>query len=148
MKERRVLAIGSPKRTILGWTVSFLHQSNPARTKIIEEKVSGWQPYADLENRGTDSIREPRSPEPEDTDLTCLPDPNKIWYHSREAGRSYGTVDRIYRKYLDPEWNSWYPFQNAKDFKLGGWMLKSGLTKGSIDEYLQPGLDDDRCTLF
>jgi len=27
-------------------------------------------------------------------------------------------------------------------------MLRSGLTKGSIDEYLQHGLDDDRCTSF
>jgi len=27
-------------------------------------------------------------------------------------------------------------------------MLRSGLTKGSIDEYLQRGLDDDRCTSF
>ena len=148
MKERRVLAIGSPKRTILGWTVSFLNQSTPARTKIIEGKVSGWQ--LDLENRGTDSIREPRSPEPEDTDLTCLPDPNKTRYHPREAGRSYGAADGIYHNYLDTDWNlnPWYPFRNAKDFELGCWMLKSGLTKGSIDEYLQCRLDDNRCILF
>ena len=98
--------------------VNFLNQSTPARTKIIEGKVSGWQSPADLENRGTDSIREPSSAEPEATDLTCLPDPNKIWYHSREAGRSYGTVDRIYCQYLDTDWNPWYPFRNAKDFEL------------------------------
>ena len=101
MKERRVLAIGSPKRTILGWTVSFLNQSTPARTKIIEGKVSGWQ--LDLENRGTDSIQELRSPELKDADLTYLLNPNKTRYHPHEAGRSYGTADGIYYKYLDTD---------------------------------------------
>jgi hypothetical protein len=69
-----------------------------AQTNIIETIVSGWQPPADLESADSDSLQEPRSPEPEDPDLTCLPDPSKTQYYQSEAGRSYGTAGGIYRR--------------------------------------------------
>jgi len=69
-------------------------------------------------------------------------------YHPCEAGRSYATAARIYRRYLNTDWNPWHPVRSAKDFELGWWMLRSGLTKGSIDDDLQRGLDDERCISF
>lgn len=144
-----MLAIGILEMTVLGWTVSFILDQVLPRFKLTSlREVTGWQPPTILESRDSDSAQELRSPEPEDPDLTCLPDPSKTQYHPCEAGRSYGPAGGIYRKYLCADWNPWHPFRSAKDFELGWWMLRSGLTKGSIDEYLQRGLDGDRCTSF
>ena len=101
--------------------------------------MGGWQQPADLETGDPDSVQEPRSPEPEDADLTCSPNPSKTQYHAREAGRSYGTAGGIYHRCCDADWNPLHPFRSAKDFELGCWMQRSGLTKGSMDEYLQRG---------
>jgi len=89
-----------------------------------------------------------RSPEPEDPDLTCLPEPSKTQYQQCEAGISYGTAGGIYRKSLNANLNPWQTFRSAKEFELGWWMLQSRLTKGSINEYLQRGLDDERFLSF
>ena len=148
-KERGVLAIGIPEMKILGWTVSFILDQVLPQFKLTSlREVTGWQPPTDFESRDSDSAQEPRSPELEDPDLTCLPHPSKTQYHPCEAGRSSGTASGIYCEYLGADWNPWHPFQSAKDFVLGWWMLRSGLTKESIDEYLQRRPDRDRCTSF
>ena len=144
-----MLAIDIPEMKILGWTISFILDQVLPRFKLTSlREVTGWQPPTDFESRDSDSAQEPRSLAAEDPDLTCLPDPRKTQYDPCEAGRSYGTASGIYREYLGADWNPWHPFRSAKDFELGWWMLRSGLTKGSINEYLQCGLDGDRCTSF
>ena len=45
-------------------------------------------------------------------------------------------------------WNPWHPFKNSRDFELGRWIMDSDLTKTTIHDYLQRGLDDDRCTSY
>ena len=144
-----MLAIGIQEMTILVWTVSLILDQVLPRFELTSlREVTRWQPSTDLESRDSDSTQEPRGPEPENPDLTCLPNPCKTQYHLCEADRSYGTASGIYRKYLDADRNPWHPFRSAKDFELGWWILRSGLTKGSIDEYLERGLDGDRCTSF
>jgi len=69
-------------------------------------------------------------------------------HHPRSAGRTYGEARGIYKKHMSPDWDPWHPFKNARDFELGRWMMDSGLTKTAIDDYLQRGHDDDRCTSF
>ena len=84
----------------------------------------------------------------DEPDIHCVPDDTLTENHPRSAGRTYGDARGIYQKHRNPDWNPWHPFQNARDFELGRWLMDSGLTKAAIDEYLQRGLDDDRCTSF
>ena len=84
----------------------------------------------------------------EEPDLHCVPDDTKTQHHPRSAGRTYGDARGVYQKHRNPDWNPWHPFKNARDFELGRWMMDSDLTKTAIDDYLQRGLDDDRCTSF
>ena len=84
----------------------------------------------------------------EEPDLHCVPDHTKTQHHPRNAGRTVGDARGIYQKHRRPDWNPWHPFKNARDFELGRWMMDSDLTKTAIDDYLQRGLDDDRCNSF
>ena len=77
-----------------------------------------------------------------------MPDETRTQHHPCSAGRAYGEAHGIYGKHGRLDWNPWHPFKNARDFELGRWMMDSGLTKAAIDDYLQRGLDDDRCTSF
>ena len=84
----------------------------------------------------------------DEPDIHCVPDDTRTQHHPRCAGRTYGDAHGIYRKHRRPDWNPWHPFKNARDFELGRWMMESNLTKTAIDDYLQRGLDDDRCASF
>src|SRR5437588_3116474 len=81
-------------------------------------------------------------------DIHCLPDDTRTQRHPWSAGCTYSDARGIYQKYRQPDWNPWHLFKNAHDFELGHWLMDSGLAKTTIDEYLQCGLDDDRCTSF
>ena len=144
-----MLAIGILEMTVLGCRVCFILNQVLSQFKLTAfREVTGWQLPKILESKNSDSAQEPRSPKPEDPDLTCLPNPSKTQYHLCKVGRSDGPAGGIYRKYLGADWNPWPPFGSAKDFVHAWWMLQLGLTKELIDEYLQDGLDGDRCTSF
>src|ERR1700709_1515694 len=81
-------------------------------------------------------------------DIHSVPDDNMSLHHPRHARHTYGEAPGTFQKHLSPDWNPWHPFKNARDFELGRWMMYSHLTKTSIDDYLQRGLDNDRCTSF
>ena len=84
----------------------------------------------------------------DDPDIHCVPDNNRTQHHPSSAGRTYGDAQGIYQKHLHPDWNPWHPFKNARDFELGRWIMDLGLTKNTVDNYLQHALDDNRCTSF
>jgi len=106
-KERRELAIDILEMRILGWTISFILDQVLPQLKLRSlREVTRWQPPTDLENRDSDSAQEPRSPEPVDPDLTCLPYSSKTQYHPCEAGRSYGTYQQKYEFDSYPSWGT------------------------------------------
>ena len=84
----------------------------------------------------------------EELDLHCIPDDTKMQHHPYSTGRIYGGARGNSQKQSHPDWNLWHPFRNTSDFELSHWMMDSGLTKTAIDDYLQHGLDDNRCTSF
>ena len=99
---------------------------------------SCWQDNLDLEGELT--VDEP--------DIHCVPDDTRTLHHPRSAGRTYGEAHGIYQKHRRPDWNPWHPYKNARDFELGRLMMEFDLTKTAIDDFLQRGLEDDRCTSF